>query len=339
METYKRYASWAFAALLLLQGCSSDEEKPVNPPAVPEITYADDLDHITLYASEDPSISYQWTTTSPDIDIEEADQPVAYFKLPAGENEKQASVVLTVKNKGGSNEAVKDITVPGLTAVRAYGLGKVLGEEHSNSVDYNWYYDQQNTGTHSLINCGPTSVTMAIKWFDEDFTGTPLDARNTYRSGGGWWYTSDIINYLNLYDVNNYTIALSNINVVKDEIDDGNIVILCLDMYYVTYMEGPSYFHYNKFYKTNAKDWGHFIVIKGYKKVDGKLYFEVYDPYSLGEKYADGSFKGKDRYYLSSDLDFATHIWWDYAIVVTREGSSGGRRKVDVDGIIHKPGR
>ena len=35
------------------------------------------------------------------------------------------------------------------------------------------------------------------KWLSKkDFNKTSEDARNTYRSTGGWWYTDDIINYL-----------------------------------------------------------------------------------------------------------------------------------------------
>ena len=125
------------------------------------------------------------------------------------------------------------------------------------------------------------------------------------------------MNYLNINAVNNKTISLSNVGVLTDEIDNGNIVILCLDMYYIS-NEINNYWHINKFYTTKGDGWGHFILLKGYKIVDGKLLFEFYDPYSYGKKYSDNALKGIDRYYSDSDIDQATEIWWDYAIVVSK---------------------
>jgi hypothetical protein len=180
---------------------------------------------------------------------------------------------------------------------------------------------------------------MAIKWFDQNFNLTAEDARNTYHSSGGWWYTNDIISYLDKYNVNHRTINLDQISNLKAEIDAGNIVIICLDMFHVEYFKDPEY-HVNKFYDTNGAGWGHFMIVKGYKEIDGRVFYETYDPYSFSRSYAIGGLKGKDRYYTSSDLDAATDTWWDYAIVVERSASGGGRKAgVDVSQIVHKPGR
>jgi len=46
----------------------------------------------------------------------------------------------------------------------------------------------------------------------------------------------------------------------------------------------------------------HFIILKGYKQVDNELFFEVYDPWGLGETYADGTPKGENRYYRYEDI-------------------------------------
>jgi hypothetical protein len=334
----KRYALSILVALLLLNSCS-DEETPFKAPDVPTIKYLDDMDQMVLSVTENVDLTYQWSTTSDAITLVDANRSTAYFKLPEGESEQRAKIKVTVRNKGGANEAEETISFPGLTTTRAYGLGRNLQSERSSDNNFKqpWYYDQHNTGDYSLVNCGPTSVTMAVKWANADFTGTPEDARNAYRSGGGWWYTDDIVNYLNDHDIENYYIDLLNFNVVKSEIDDGNIVILCLDMYYVTYLN--THFRYNKFYKTNATGWGHFIVVKGYKQVDGKLFYEVYDPCSLTEKYSDGTLKGKNRYYSSCDLDQATQNWWDYAIVITKDEGTGGRRRMDARSIKPMPGR
>lgn len=125
---------------------------------------------------------------------------------------------------------------------------------------------------------------------------------------------------------------------LKSEIDAGNIVIICLDMFHVDYEKDPEH-HVNKFYETNSVGWGHFLVVKGYKEIDGKVFYETYDPYSFSRTYFTGELKGKDRYYSSTDLNTATNNWWDYAIVIERSDSPGGRRGVDVSRIVHKPGR
>jgi hypothetical protein len=88
--------------------------------------------------------------------------------------------------------------------IKILGLGMESTKEVSNEVKYEWYIDQGNTGQFSGVNCGPTSVTMAIKWADESFTGTPETARAMYHPSGGWWYTDNIIGYLNYCSVNNY---------------------------------------------------------------------------------------------------------------------------------------
>ena len=201
-----------------------------------------------------------------------------------------------------------------------WGLGKKLTASVENDRLYDWYCDQYGTGTYQYINCGPTSVAMAIWWSDPESTVTPLDARNTYRPEGGWWYTSDIVNYLNdngitseYFDYNNETTAL------KSKLDAGYNVILCLDMFYIR-SESNSQHRVDKFYNTNDTGWGHFIVVKGYKIVDGNLFFEVFDPFSINKKYQDGTYKGKNRYYRSSDLFTATQNWWAKMIVVHPKG-------------------
>jgi hypothetical protein len=78
-----------------------------------------------------------------------------------------------------------------------WGLGGFLESKCSNNREYEWYVDQANTGLYSAVNCGPTATTMAAKWSDQAFLKTPEDARAAYRNNGGWWYTTDIDNYLN----------------------------------------------------------------------------------------------------------------------------------------------
>ncbi|HMG91868.1 MAG TPA: C39 family peptidase [Chryseolinea sp.] len=325
-----------YALLVLgLLACGEDETPPVA-----SFEFSDGLDRMVLNGetSKGDVLFYQWSTSDASITIENAYAAESFFKIPAGAGSMDVDVTLTVSDGKFQGVKTASVNVPEYSLIRSLGLGKTLGREASNNVDYEWYLDQSNTGAHSLLNCGPTSVTMAIKWFDQDFTGSPSDARNAYRSGGGWWYTNDILGYLNDHHVNNRTISLDQFSNVKAEIDEGNIVILCLDMYHVSSSKYPEH-HLNKFYETNAVGWGHFIVVKGYKEVDGRILYETYDSNSLDRSYPGGGLKGKDRYYSSSDLDAATNTWWDYAIVVERSASEGGRKGVDISQIIHKPGR
>jgi hypothetical protein len=211
---------------------------------------------------------------------------------------------------------------PADSQLQAYGLGTHLDAEKSLNKDYNYYFDQFDGSQYQGINCGPAVTTMAIRWADPDFSKNPVDARNVIPENGGWWYTPDIDNYLNLDNINHIIVQFNSStanDIVKNSIDNNNLLILCLDMFYVDYNPLATQ-HTNKFYGTAAKDWGHFLLVKGYKQVDGKLYYEIYDPYTNHETYQDNSPKGKDRYYLNTNILAATNVWWKYAFIVAPKG-------------------
>jgi hypothetical protein len=228
------------------------------------------------------------------------------------------SVVTASGQSTTTGPVVHTDAVPNL---QLWGLGSTLQAELSLNKTYSWYIDQYTTGTYWSVNCGPTSTTMSIKWADPTFSKTPLDARNTYRSTGGWWYTTDVVNYLTKYGINwRYTSLPDEYQTMLSYLGKGEILILCLDNYYLTY-NSNSVQHVGKYYTVSGAGSGHFIVIKGYKIVDSKVYFEAYDPWSIGATYADGSgLKGQDRYYTSANLSQATTIWWDYAIIIAPKG-------------------
>ncbi|HMH23841.1 MAG TPA: C39 family peptidase [Puia sp.] len=204
-----------------------------------------------------------------------------------------------------------------------WGLGHFIYSAQSNDRNYEWYIDQSLTGPVSGYNCGPASVTMASKWADASFSHTAEEARNVYYNAGGWWYTSDIDNYLDIYSIPHVTIGLSADSVLSSQIlahqiDNGQIVICCIDMNFVRSSANAA-FRVDKFYVTTP-GWGHFFVVKGYQKIDGQIYFQIYDPYSYGVKNSDNSLKGKDRFYRYADVAAATSSWWNYAIVVGKKG-------------------
>jgi len=200
--------------------------------------------------------------------------------------------------------------------------GNIIAEKSLNK-SYNFYFDQFDGSQYQSINCGPTVATMALKWADSTFAKKPVDARNRIPESGGWWFTSDIQYYLGLDGINSKIDTMDNLAaVVKRHIDNGNLLVLCLDMYGVP-QNGIDYQHVQKFYLTSAASWGHFLLVKGYKQTTTNFYLEIYDPYSAMHAYSvitPGQLKGKDRYYVDYSIKFAAAHWWPYVIVVAPMG-------------------
>jgi len=249
-------------------------------------------------------------------------------------------VVLTVTSADKKRSTSFQVIIQ--TELQYFGLaGSILGGKSLNK-SYSFYFDQFDGSTFQAINCGPTVTTMAIKWANPDFNKKPVDARNVLESKGGWWYTSDIQQYLDENDINYAIDSLNELTtVVKNSIDHNHLVILCLDMYYVPQDMVP-YQHIQKFYEANTTGWGHFLLVKGYKQTDNSFYLEIYDPYSDKQAYAgidNGQLKGKDRYYLSTDIAIATNNWWPYAIIVAQKGEkvSGPEHPRDERAAKQKP--
>jgi hypothetical protein len=88
---------------------------------------------------------------------------------------------IIVSNGKLSDSIDKKVTLPKYTLERIYGLGKNVSYKHSNNVNYDWYYDQYNTSLdYYNVDCGPTSVTMAAKWANENFNRTATDVSNNF---------------------------------------------------------------------------------------------------------------------------------------------------------------
>ncbi len=182
----------------------------------------------------------------------------------------------------------------------------------SNERPYNWYIDQGDTGTYGGNNCGPSASVMAALWQNKDFKFTPQEARGEFRSSGGWWYTDDIKDFFKKHKISFSVDEYDGTFELVDTLNAGHIILLCIDTSYIEEKdEKDSYF--GKFYEY---DGGHFLIVKGYTYIEGKLFFEVYDSNCWGETYSDGSPKGKDRLYLGEDLEEAIEIWWDNYIII-----------------------
>ncbi|RPI06212.1 MAG: hypothetical protein EHM64_03790 [Ignavibacteriae bacterium] len=200
----------------------------------------------------------------------------------------------------------------------SWGMGKSQTDYIHNDKEYDWYIDQANTGSAAVSNCGPSCVTMAIKWYDKNFSKTAADARTMFPLNGGWWYTNNIIDYLNYYTIKNSIIGFSDPAQLETVLKDGNIAILCISTEFLRYNSVQTQ-RVDRFYSYAS---GHFIVIKGIRKVDNVTYFEAYDSNTWNAKYTDGSLKGKNRHYRSDDISNAIKKWWNYIIVVSKNDVS-----------------
>jgi len=201
----------------------------------------------------------------------------------------------------------------------AWGLGSAQTAYAHSDRPYDWYIDQADTGTCANNNCGPASVTMGIKWYNPTFSQTAAAARSTYFREGGWWYTSDIINYLKLSSVPNTTSSFTGTNQLMRVLSQGNLVIVCLNTAYLTQSSANEH-RAGRFYSFAS---GHFLVVKGWRKVSSTLFFEVYDPNNWHATYADQTPKGRNRHLLAAELANAIANWWNYLIVIPPRGGAG----------------
>lgn len=197
-------------------------------------------------------------------------------------------------------------------SVSSWGLGQTIISYVGNNRDYEWYIDQAHTGLHSEANCGPSSVAMAALWADKNTSATPEAARKAYRSSGGWWYSDDINNALDMFNTDYDVVELNDLYDLRAIIDSGAIVIVNNSMGYIPKISDVSE-HVNRFYDFDS---GHYFIVKGYLLVDDQTYFEVYDPNNWDEVYEDGTQKGKDRYYEATVLMDSITNWYPYGVVI-----------------------
>ena len=199
-----------------------------------------------------------------------------------------------------------------------WGLGSAQTAYSHTDRPYDWYIDQADTGSCSNNNCGPAVVTMAGKWYSPAFSKTAADARNTYFEGGGWWYTSDIINYLRLCSVPSTISFFTGADQLKGVLSQGNLVVVCIDTTYLVQDTNPDH-RVGRFYNYAG---GHFLVAKGWRQVDKTVFFEVYDPNNSHAAYSDQTPKGRNRHLLAGDLANAIANWWNYLIVIPPPGGA-----------------
>ena len=246
----KNYILIVFLLFGFLYSCEKDDIEDEDYIVKPEIAGIISLDILGYDVVTQIDEYNQFVLVEFPFEVNNVNNVVAEFELSEGasatingvpqisgitENNYNQCLIYSVKSEDG--KVTKDWEVYGTNNSYSvlWGLGQFETESLSQNKTYSWYIDQGNTGTFSSINCGPTSTTMAAKWSDQSFTKTPEDARAAYRPEGGWWYTSDIDSYLSDNSIPHSIIDLSvyeneTRQIIKDEIDAGNILILCLDV-------------------------------------------------------------------------------------------------------------
>lgn len=196
----------------------------------------------------------------------------------------------------------------------AWGLGTTVTKYITNDCDYEWYVDQYNTGEYWYENCGPTSVEMAGRFYNRDFTHTASEARSLYWPNGGWWYDNNISASLTLFEVAYTTFTIATAKSLTTVLDEGNIALVNPTMELVKQEEDETH-HSGLYYIPGT---GHYLIVKGYVVVDDEMFFEIYDPWSVDMRYDDGALKGKDRYYDAKSFLNAITRWYTKAYAINK---------------------
>lgn len=162
-----------------------------------------------------------------------------------------------------------------------------------------------------LSNCGPLSALMLTKFAHgnknvKNISDLIDDARMTVQKqeqkdiSYRWWTFKDIrkflkqqqINY-SVVDTKDFRYAQSRSLKIVKSLVAGNVIVINIDM---NDLKKDS--EIGKFYSTTKLfgRWGHFLVLVGYKKVNGQLAYEIHDSYSN---------KGKNRLFYAKDINEA----------------------------------
>lgn len=244
-------------------------------------------------------------------------------------------VLYTVSNADYTVKTRWHIIVTNNDYTARYGMGNFLTDWWSNNgTDPKGYYlEQQHTGPYSDVNCGPACATMAMKWRNPAYAGSVEDTRNSAVhseiDNGTWWYPRDIYNFLYRNNVDAYYWDFTGatydgfIREICSLLENNNLCIVCLNNGNISEQTATNKEYHTGRYYTGGS--GHFILIKGYRVVNGVTWFEVHDPWGLDLKYSDGTYYGANRYYLGSEV--ATSIDWNvWTVVVPYQNSESSAK-------------
>lgn len=199
-----------------------------------------------------------------------------------------------------------------------YGMGRILTASRSNEGVRGKaiYLEQHDSQTYPDNNCAPACAAMAVLWAHDRVPTSFMTvefARNFFTDGKINWTPEKVQTFVSTYAAATATAEFEKLPFhyndsdmpqryaewLMEKIDEGKILVTpTATKFHTLNMNMPEQ-HTNRYY-TNEFD--HSLLYKGYRVVDGVTYIEVFDPWSKGYTYADGSFMGENRYYLASDL-------------------------------------
>ena len=288
---------------LLLSACTKESDPPIA-----SFTITDNLDHFILTNTSKGDIShYKWHYV---IDNDEfiLKTPLRQnLNLTFTSNTTAINVSLTVKNNVDSSTFTESIHLSGFC--RKYGLGKNLSAEHSNNRSYEWYIDQ------GVMNCGHTCAAMIHRWLNPSSTKTVEEISNTYPP----WSLFKMRDYLRDNEIDYVVTKLFNEIYLKDVLNQGNVALLAIDLFGVRKANASkSEWRIDRFFPVRPNSW-HWIIVKGFKIVDEKIWFEVYDPGSGGVIHPDGFLIGRDRYYGGEDIMNAVRMYSENMFIIIIE--------------------
>jgi len=214
-----------------------------------------------------------------------------------------------------------------LSQLEKWGLGKEESEYVSLNRDYDWFVEPDMDVLGWQRNCVANCGIMAAMWSDANFSRTVADIRNeTYLHSSdnaiSGMALTDLYHWLSANDIPCRREDRNNLRLsrFKDQLDNGNIILVGINMNTITYnknREQRTGRHYlslvdNSVYLDSTS---YVIIVKGYRVVDEITYFEVYDP-ATSERNPDGANKGKDRYYLATEvINSATRFGGDFLVI------------------------
>ena len=152
----------------------------------------------------------------------------------------------------------------------------------ANLRDWDFYFNQYDTGPYSEVNCMPTMTAMALKWQNPAFSVSVEQIRARYPGDGGWYLhqvTESLDHYGARYQVDPLPDANdpdATIDALCARLDQGCIIATMMH-------EGDPTLS------------GHCMIIYGYRTLGESLWFDVYDPGAGTVENAYGVLPGQMR--------------------------------------------
>lgn len=246
------------------------------------------------------------------------------------ESKNQNTFYYKVISADGASEKRWEISFTNNRQALHYGLGHFVNAAVSleGVSQSDFYLPQENSGVDAQQNCGPAVAAMALKWVNPASEVSVAQLRNEIPvsrvSNEKPWYPKDVYTALQSHGVKvDYwyfaaSATESFITRLCEQLTAGKLAIVCLNAGDLTAGNSDNQLHTNRYYDLNK---GHYLLVKGFRVVDGNVWFEVHDPWSAGKKYSDGSYKGANRYYAATDVAKSLN-WNQWVVFVSRNASA-----------------